>query len=274
MPNKLSWRRWRRARLLRRHPIPDHLWLNVTHCLPLLAGLTPAQRSQLRVLTTLFLHEKTFTPVQGLTLDASQRLVIAAQACLPILGLDLADYDGWVEIVVYPDAFRVAHETEDELGLVRHEQRTLLGESWERGPVILSWADVAEDSFTLHRGQHVVIHEFAHKLDAGNGVANGMPPLHRDMSRPRWTEVMQRAFDELNERIAHGHRSPIDDYAATDPAEFFAVCSEYFFTAPRHLHQHLPAVYHQLRLYYRQNPMRRLPARLEAVHCALEMEQA
>ncbi len=267
MPKTLSWRRWRRARVLRRHPIPDHLWLGVTRCLPLLAGLTARQRSRLRVLTTLFLHEKTFTPVQGMVLDDRRRLVIAAQACLPILALDLDDYRGWVEIVVYPEAFRVAHETQDELGLVRREQRTLLGESWERGPVILSWADVAEDSFRLHHGQHVVIHEFAHKLDAGNGVANGMPPLHADMSRPRWTAVMQQAFDRLNERLAHHHAPPIDPYAATDPAEFFAVCSEYFFTAPRHLRAHLPAVYGELRRYYRQDPAQRLPARLEPLPC-------
>ena len=53
------------------------------------------------------------------------------------------------------------------------------------------------------------------------------------------------------------HRVCINPYAATSPAEFFAVISEYFFTAPEILHTHFADIYQQLQLYYRQNPLLR-----------------
>ena len=60
-------------------------------------------------------------------------------------------------------------------------------------------------------------------------------------------------------------QTAIDPYAAEDPAEFFAVTSEYFFTAPDLLHEAYPAVYRQLQLFYRQDPLQRL-RRLQAEH--------
>ena len=50
----------------------------------------------------------------------------------------------------------------------------------------------------------------------------------------------------------------IDPYAAENPAEFFAVTSEYFFSAPDLLHEAYPQVYAQLQLFYRQDPLGRL----------------
>ena len=36
------------------------------------------------------------------------------------------------------------------------------------------------------------------------------------------------------------------------------MCSEYFFSAPDLLHDTYPAVYRQLQLFYRQDPLQRL----------------
>ena len=145
----------------------------------------------------------------------------------------------------------------DSVGLVSKQARSLSGESWLRGPVILSWDDVAADLSATHRADNVVVHEFAHKLDMRNGRANGMPPLHADMLRTRWTEVFAEAFEHLQRRLAHHHRSVISAYAATDPAEFFAVASESFFTNPEALDHEFPLVYQQLGLFYRQDPLTR-----------------
>jgi len=164
-------------------------------------------------------------------------------------------YDGWVEIVVYPGAFRVRREAVDEFGIVHEEARALSGESWGRGPVILSWEDVQRDSFTPQPGRNVVIHEFAHKLDMQNGRANGMPPLPPGMPVEEWTAALSEAYARLQQHLADNQRPAIDPYAATDPAEFFAVVCEYFFTDPQTLRTHCSAVYEQLRGYFRQNPL-------------------
>jgi len=112
-----------------------------------------------------------------------------------------------------------------------------------------------------------VIHELAHKLDMLNGDANGLPPLHSGMHVEEWASAMQQAYDDLNRQLDANPDSEtaIDPYAAENPAEFFAVTSEYFFSAPDLLHQAYPQVYRQLSLFYRQDPLARL-AKLQAEH--------
>ncbi len=237
--------------ILRQYAIADNLWVQVARSLPILQNLTTQELKKLRRLTTLFLYEKTFTGVQGFEITEEVCLIIAVQACLPIINLDLEYYEGWVEIVVYPSNFVVKREVSDHNGLIHQEERVLSGESWSHGPVILSWEEVHSDSFNLVPGHNVVIHEFCHKLDMLNGRANGMPPLHPSMHRDQWTESLSNGFDELNRNTEDTY---INRYASTNPAEYFAVISEYFFTAPEVLKHYQIDVYEQLALFYKQHP--------------------
>ncbi len=246
--------RWLAYFEVRRHALPDAVWRNTIQALPLLQPLEATQRARLRVLTTQLIHRKVFTGIDGFDITLENKIVIAAQACLEILYLGIESFSGWREIVIYPGAFHVNREIQDEIGLVHQEHRALNGESWMQGPVILAWEEVERDSFTRQQGRNVVLHEFAHKLDMLNGRANGMPPLHPDMPIEVWTASLSAAFAQLRKHMDHA--TYIDSYAATDPAEFFAVMTEYFFTAPEILKTHYPAVYEQLRHYYRQNPYR------------------
>lgn len=252
---------FRRARvryLLHRHAIEHPLWEAVTGQLAVLQGLTAVEKAHLRELTTLFLHEKRFIGAQGLQLTAAMRLEIAVQACLPILKLGLDLLSEWTSVIVYPDDFRVDRDITDEHGIVHHEREALSGEAWERGPLIVSWAEVEEDRMYGDQGHNVVIHEIAHKLDMLDGAANGRPPLHYCMPGKLWAEALSAAYEYLRQRLEHGRHTDLDPYAASSPAEFFAVVSEYFFAAPDILHAHFPDVYRQLQLYYRQDPLQRL----------------
>lgn len=249
-------RRWHMRRLLRRNPIPDHIWRSVTRKIAVLQGLNAVQMAHLRELATWFLHSKAINGAQGLEVTPSMRVAVAAQACLLILNLGIDYFDNWVEIILYPGAFRVYHERRDAIGLVHNESSDLTGEAWLRGPVILSWDDVERDSYHCVPGRNVVLHEFAHKLDGLDGVMNGMPPLRRGMSRKKWAEELSGAYDALCMQVATGEPAFINPYAATSPAEFFAVLSEYFFTAPDILKSCCPGVHRQLALFYRQAAMR------------------
>lgn len=237
-------------RLLRHNPIPHHIWRSVTRKIAVLQELDAVQMAHLRELTTWFLHNKAINGAQGLEVTQAMRVGVAAQACLLILNLDTDCFDSWVEVVLYPGAFRVNHEQADAIGLVHHEANILSGEAWLRGPVILSWEDVARDAYHPQPGRNVVLHEFAHKLDGLNGVANGLPPLRRGMSRKRWAEDFSAAYDFLCKQVATGKSTYINPYAATSPAEFFAVASEYFFAAPDILKACCPGVHRQLTLFY------------------------
>jgi Mlc titration factor MtfA (ptsG expression regulator) len=217
-------------------------------------GLTGDERARLRETVILFLHQKSIHGAAGLELDAGMRLMIAAQACILILNLDIDYYGGWVEVIVYPDEFVPAFEYTDEAGVVHTDRAPRAGEAWLRGPVILSWADVAPAA----DGVNVVIHEFAHKLDMLNGDANGYPPLHKGMSREAWSRALGAAYEDFCRRDERGEEMQIDEYAAQSPAEFFAVMSEAFFAAPRAVIAMYPEVYAQLAAFYRQDPAARM----------------
>ena len=257
---------FKRARviyLLHRHAINHELWEAVSKKLALLRGLTAVEKAHLRELSTLFLHEKNIYGVQGLQLTDKMRVMIAAQACLPVLSLGIALFNGWRDVIVYPDAFRVSRDEMDEFGIVHRGERILSGESWSRGPLILSWQDIESDMQRQQQGHNVIVHEIAHKLDNLNGSANGMPPLHVTMQTTQWTAAFSNAYQQLNLQLEHHRLVCINPYAATSPAEFFAVFSEYFFCAPEILKAHFTEVYRQLELYYRQDPLR---PKLRTIH--------
>jgi len=123
--------------MLQRHPIPHRLWQSVTRRVLVLRGLDAVQMAHLREMATWFLDRKSITGAQGLEATPSMRVAVAAQACLLILNLGVEHFDGWVEVILYPGAFRVKHAQMDAIGLVRNEASVLTGESWLRGPVIL-----------------------------------------------------------------------------------------------------------------------------------------
>ncbi|MFA5529233.1 MAG: M90 family metallopeptidase [Thiohalomonadaceae bacterium] len=252
----LSLRAWRHRRILRRAQIPDPIWIRVREAFPVFDGLDEDEERRLRELSLLFLHEKTLEPAGGLELDEYMRVAIAAQACLPVLQLGLDWYDGWSAVIVYPAEFVPRLEWMDEAGVVHTAEEIRSGEAWLHGPVILSWGDVKASG--MGDGYNVVIHEFAHKLDARNGETEGLPPLHRGMDVSEWSRVFAAAFDDLNARMDRGEEPPIDPYAGEAPEEFFAVASEYFFTCPDVLVEAYPVVYDLLRRFYRQDPLARL----------------
>ncbi len=104
--------------------------------------LTDGELASLRELCTLFLAEKEFVGARGLEVTDGMALVIAAQACVPILNLGIDAYRGWRSVVVYPEAFVVELAEVDDSGLVHHGWQERAGEAWERGAVILSWQDI------------------------------------------------------------------------------------------------------------------------------------
>ncbi len=218
--------------------------------LPWLARLDEPRRTRLFELTARFRAGKTVTPVQGLVLDDAQTLRLCALCCLPLLEFGAEGLHGWSQVVVYPGAFRVHRQHHDEdTGVVAEWDDELAGESWDQGPLVLSWDDVEGDLAEPEAGFHLVAHEMAHKLDALDGVMDGTPPLPAAWQRD-WARDFQAAYEAFCARVDAGEETPIDAYAAEAPEEFFAVATEYHFSAPTLLAQEMPAIAaHLLRLY-------------------------
>ncbi len=225
----------------------------------MVAGLDADSAERLRALAGGFLQRKAITPVQDLELTEHDRALIASLCCLPVLHLGGHWLGGWHEVVVYPGAFRVRRSELDEPTGVLHEwDEELAGEAWSEGPLILSWEDLLLDLDEPAEGCHVVAHEIAHKLDLRDGVLDGTPPLPAARQRA-WARDFQAAFDALCADVEAERETRIDPYAATAPEEFFAVVSEYHFSAPEVLRDALPAVAEHLADFYGPSPAELAP---------------
>jgi len=250
-------RNWRRRRTLATAAIPETLWRQALDELPFLAIYTEDEIRRLRERVVVFLSEKGIVGAAAFAVTPLMRVLIAMQACAPALWLDADCYDGWENVIVYPDEFIIAREFEDEAGVVHRHREQLAGESMPGGPVVLSWSDVEAGADWESAGMNLVIHEFAHKLDMRNGDANGCPPLPPDMRPNDWQRTMKIAYEHFRARVESEEDTAIDPYAAESPAEFFAVLSEVFFAEPALLLHEYADVYDLLRRYYRQDPARR-----------------
>lgn len=251
-----AWRRGREARALQRRAIPDALWEATLAALPFVAARPPVQRERLRRLASLFLDRKEFSGAGGLVVTDTIALAVAVQACLPVLELGIELYDGFVGIVLHPDAVVAPREVTDEHGVVHAYDEELSGEAMAGGPLMLAWSDVlpVAGEAAPATAYNVVIHEFAHVLDMRDGLSDGVPLLPSAAARREWVDVMTIEYDRFCERVVCGHETVLDPYAAEGPDEFFAVTAEAFFVTPRALTEEQPALYRLLSSYFRQDP--------------------
>lgn len=245
--------RRRRWQWIRQGPFPDD-WLEILQRrVPLYRRLPPALRRQLQGHILVFLEEKDFAGCQGLTVNDEMRVTIAAQAALLLLNRATDYYPDLRVILVYPAEFVVNRNEIDAAGVHSSEERVLAGESWSDGKVIVAWNQVVHGSNDAQDGENVVLHEFAHQLDHESGAVNGSPAI-ADAAYRTWSQVLGEEFERLQRQAHAGAQSLIDDYGAQDPGEFFAVVTESFFERPCQLQAEHPALYDELRKFYRVSP--------------------
>src|SRR5210317_700519 len=206
--------RWR-DQWLRSKPFPA-AWLGIlTTGLPVYSSLSPEEQTRLQQLIQLFIAKKRFYGCGGLTITDEMRVTIAAEACLLLLSKGWSVYPKLSSVLVYPTAFRVERDQHQADGTVASGSHNLLGESWDNGRVILSWDDVEHGVSDFTDGHNVVLHEFAHQLDAESGSTNGAPPLRRN-SYKSWATVFSENFENLEDRSNHGYETVMDEYGATN----------------------------------------------------------
>jgi MtfA peptidase len=244
-----------RRKHIRRRPFPAAWRAILRDRVPLARTLPPDLQRQLKEHIQVFIAEKSFIGCGGLAITDEMRVTIAAEACLLLLNRPDHYYPRLHQVLVYPGPFIVDRQRTDGIGVVQDESRVLAGESWAQGQVILSWPDVLAGAANMDDGRNVAIHEFAHQLDQEKGHANGAPDLVGYQRYPRWSHVLGQEYGALQGRLLNGEPGVIDPYAATDPAEFFAVCSEVFFQQPRRLAAEHPALYGELSRLYRIDPL-------------------
>lgn len=250
------WRRRRRAALARQAFPPQwQEWLRTRTSI--YARVPPELRTRLHELIRIFVGEKAFVGCNALTVTEEMRVVIAAYACLLVVNRPDVPrshfYDDLFSILVYPTPFIVPHTVRDGHGVVTEGHRVLSGQAWDSRRIIVSWQDI-EDGLTT--GHNVVLHEFAHYLDMEDETMDGAPGLGSARAYRDWSKVFWEEYDRLRAMLSAGQPTFLDPYAASAPAEFFAVVTEAFFEKPRELEVQHAGLYEQLRRYYRVDPAR------------------
>lgn len=234
--------------------IPDTWVALIEKNVPIYNHLPNELKQQLPGLINVFLDEKTFVGCGGLEITDEIKVTIAAQACMLLLNRKTHFYAKLKTIYVYPHTY-VAQSRENDSGLIVEGRSVRLGESWQNGPVVLAWDSIVGGAGNIHDGHNVVFHEFAHQLDQEDGEADGAPILENRSCYRSWATVLGKEYDRLCQKQQGHHRSVINQYGATNPAEFFAVATEAFFEKPRQLHQHSPELYEELKNYYKLDPL-------------------
>jgi hypothetical protein len=221
---------------------------------PYLGRLPSDKQYDLGALVQVFVDEKPFEGCGGLEIDDRIRLTIAGYACILLLGGQSDLYPKLRTILVYPHAYWAPCSDRRPDGTVSEGLQPRAGESWTFGNIVLSWEDVCRDASHPGRGRNVVLHEFAHQLDAETGSARGAPILPAAAKYADWARVFGREYEALLSSVEQDKPTLLDSYGAASPAEFFAVATECFFLKPLDLRARHRELYDQLEMYYRQNP--------------------
>jgi len=245
-------RRIRRARI-RTEATVENLETILNRNVRLYSYLPADLKEQLLGHVNVFLAEKEFIGCDGQEITDEVRFTVAGTACMLLLNREPSYFPGFTSILVYPESYRATSVHRDGHVEVR-EDSVRAGESWYRGPIVLSWKDVMRGVTNPEDGSNVVLHEFAHKLDEENKSVDGLPPLHESGHYKEWAEVLGREYKALEKRVARHKNRVLDEYGLTSPPEFFAVATESFFEKPRSMRKRLPDLYEQLERYYRVDP--------------------
>jgi len=240
-----------RTRLLEK-ALSDDQRAIVADQVPLTRKLPPELHRKLEGKINFFLDQVEFIGCNGLQVTEEMQLSIAAQACLLVVNNNTW-YDHLSTVLIYPGAFK-SRQTEHNGYIVTERETVRTGESWSRGPVILSWEHTKQGAINEEDGHNVVFHEFAHQIDDLSGHTDGAPNLSRDQSFADWKHVFNAAYQAHVQHVQAGHKTVFDAYGAEGHEEFFAVAVEVFFEKPIALKHKEPAVYEQLAMLFQLDP--------------------
>lgn len=243
-----------RRRQIANRAFPSRWTVILEQNIPFYNRLPGSLRKRLHGYINVLLAEKKFKGCGELQLTDEIRVTIAGQAALLLLN-ETGNYFSKLHLIlVYPSAF-IAGKATPFGELYLEDKQVKVGESWRTGIVVLSWESIRYDTRHWKDGHNVVLHEFAHQLDQEGGSASGVPVLEKRPDYITWARVFSKEYEILCREIEQGAETVIDEYGATDQAEFFAVATETFFEKSLQMKRKHPELYNELKRYYKLDPV-------------------
>lgn len=244
----------RRRERIRETLFPERWKQVLRNAVPLYRQLPAEDREELHGHIRVLLSEKHFEGAGGIDATEQMKLIICSHAALLLLHRETDYFPKLISVIVYPEAYAVKTNVQTNRGVFSEVIETRAGESWTSGVLILAWDDVKRDLATVPATRSVVLHEFAHQLDAGSGTMNGAPVLSDRELRQHWPEALSTAYERLSQATRQHEQTLLRPYGAKNPPEFFAVATEAFFLYPAELQRGEPDLYAALCQYFEQDP--------------------
>jgi MtfA peptidase len=247
-----QWLFGRRRKLLAApFPEPWREWLeaNCRHW----PYLPPEMQQRLQNVVKVMVAERSWSGASGLEVTEEMKVTISAQAALLVLGIDDFYFDRVSSIVIHRRRFE-SRTTNADLHSRFHQVMPVIGQAHQLGAVVLLWQEALAGARGRAYGSNLVLHEFAHHLDSLDGEMGGIPPQPSGEATERWRQVIDREYRQLVRDEERGEFTLIDDYGATNKAEFFAVATECFYEMPRAMSKEHAELYALLRDFYRIDP--------------------
>jgi Mlc titration factor MtfA (ptsG expression regulator) len=189
-----------------------------------------------------FLSAVQITGVNAIVEDID-RLLIAAGAIIPVYAIPDWQYINLHEVLLYPGAFNADF---DQGGSDRHIAGMVGTGAMQHVMIITKW-QLRQGFINDNNAHNTAIHEFVHLIDKMDGTMDGIPEIILERKyAEQWKTMMDSTIWQMKK-----DGSDIDMYGATNPAEFFAVVSEYFFERPDLLKANHPELYEMLARIYR-----------------------
>jgi Mlc titration factor MtfA (ptsG expression regulator) len=250
----------RRRQKLLQAPLPGDWRAIIMRNVAAYALLSPSERRRLDDAVKIIVAERPFVGCGGLTIDAEVKVTIAAQAALLLLGEEGYYFDRVPTIFVHPHwpktkTGRVVQEALfSEPVHVVEEGVEIDGQMLSQDEIRLVWDEVLYGSRDPADGENVVLHEFAHHLDALDGATDGIPPLTSENERRAWLKTFDAALAQHQRDVKRGREVFLHEEAAGNRAELFAYATECFFEQPLDLAELHPELFACLRGFYKIDP--------------------
>ena len=189
-----------------------------------------------------FLSAVKITGVNAVAEDLD-RLLIASGAIIPVFAITDWQYINLHEVLLYPGAF---NEDFDQGGSDRPIAGMVGTGAMQHVMIITKW-QLRQGFINNHDAHNTAIHEFVHLIDKMDGTMDGVPEIILERKYVKeWKNIMDSIIWQMKT-----HGSDINMYGATNPVEFFAVASEYFFEQPALLKANHSELYNMLERIYR-----------------------
>jgi len=179
-----------------------------------------------------------------ISIDDTDRLLVAASAVIPLFGFPGWRYHNLNEVLLYEGTFNHDYQT-------KGEERNILGmvgTGAMQRMMILSRSALHAGFENRSSKSNVGIHEFIHLLDKADGATDGIPEVL--LEKPFIIPWLKEIHEEI--RDIKTNQSDINPYGATNEAEFFSVAGEYFFNQPALFRKKHPELFELLEQVFRQ----------------------